>query len=220
MIRASSHTKKASQHDMFPGTAIPQTGEENSKLNEYCKLTMQNTREKLNEYCKLTMKNTREKLNEYWKLTMQNTRGKLNDYCKLTMQNTREKLNEYWKLTMQNTREKLDEYCMLTMQNTRERLIEWIVGRNLAQNFKRRNVSPPNQGGQRAGKINIEKLSQIRIQGLRRISEERTNSGRSRCVQQSAIKSADGTLCTIRPQLDAHKMAHSSTPGKKSLLAS
>ena len=83
--------------------------------------------------------------------------SKLNEYRTLAMQNTKEKLNEYCMMTMQNTREKPNAYCMLTMQNTREKLIEWIMGRNLAQNLKRRNVIPSKQGGQRARKIHIEK---------------------------------------------------------------
>ena len=65
----------------------------------------------------------------------------------------------------------------------------------------------------------LGKRSQIRIRCLRRTPEEGTNSGRGgrsgRCVQESAIQSADGTPCAIWRQLDAHKMARSSTQGKK-----
>ena len=55
---------------------------------------------------------------------------------------------------------------------------------------------------------------------LRRIPEEGTNSGRGgrsgRCVQQSAIQTAYGIPCAIIwRQFDTHKMALSSTPGKK-----
>ena len=49
--------------------------------------------------------------------------------------------------------------------------------------------------------------------------QERTHSGGSsrsgRCVLQSAIQNADGILCTTWRQLNSHKMARSSTPGKK-----
>ena len=68
-------------------------------------------------------------------------------------------------------------------------------------------------------KIHLGKRSQIRIRCLRKIPEEGTNSGRGgqsgRCVQQSAVQTADGTPSAIWRQLDAHKMARSSTPGKK-----
>ena len=64
-------------------------------------------------------------------------------------------------------------------------------------------------------------LNTSSIECLRRIPEEGTNSGRGgrsgRCVQQSAVQTADGTPSAIWRQLDAHKMkvARSSTPGKK-----
>ena len=70
----------------------------------------------------------------------------------------------------------------------------------------------------RAGKTTWENAA-IRIRCLRRIPEEGTNSGcggrSGRCVQQSAVQTADGTPWAIWRQLDDHKMARSSTPGKK-----
>ena len=67
-------------------------------------------------------------------------------------------------------------------------------------------------------KNHLGKRSQVCIGCLRRIPEEGANTGRSsrseRCVLQSAIQTADGTRAITR-QLDAHKMAGSSTPGKK-----
>ena len=97
--------------------------------------------------------------------------------------------------------------------------MERIVARKLVHDLERRNVLFPNQRGHRAGKHTWKKSSQIRIRCLRRIREEGTNSGREgrsgRCVQQSAIQTADGTPCAIWRQLHAHKMARSSTPRKK-----
>ena len=111
---------------------------------------------------------------------------------------------------------KLNGYRILTMQNTTGKLMERIVAR---KNLERRNVLPSNQGGYRAGLNHLGKRSQIRIRCPRRIPEEGTNSGRGgrsgRCVQQSAVQTADGTPWAIWRQLDAHKMARSSTPGKK-----
>ena len=116
---------------------------------------------------------------------------------------------------------KLNGYCTLTMQNTTGNLMERIVARKLAQELERRNILPPNHGRYRAGKNRLGKSSQIRIRCLRRIPEEGTNSGRGgrsgRCIQQSAIQTADGNPCAIWRQVDAHKMARSSTPGKKDL---
>ena len=54
---------------------------------------------------------------------------------------------------------------------------------------------------------------------LRSIPEEETNSDLEdrfgRCVQQSAIQTADGAPRTLWRQLDAQKMARNGTPGKK-----
>ena len=113
---------------------------------------------------------------------------------------------------------KLNGYCILKMQNTTGKLMERIVARKLAQDLERRNVlSQPRRILSR--KIHLRKRSQIRIRCLRRIPEEGRNSGRGgrsgRCVQQSAVQTADGTPSAIWGQLDAHKMACSSTPGKK-----
>ena len=89
----------------------------------------------------------------------------------------------------------------------------------LAQDLERRNILPPNQGGLQSRKNHLGKRSQIRIRCLRRIPEEGGNSGRGgrsrRCVQQSVIQTADGIPCVIWHELDAHKMARSSTVGKK-----
>ena len=78
---------------------------------------------------------------------------------------------------------------------------------------------PPKPRRIQSRNFHLGKRSQIRIRCLRRIPEEGTNSGRGgrsgRCVQQSAVQTADGTPSAIWRQLDAHKMARSSTPGKK-----
>ena len=99
---------------------------------------------------------------------------------------------------------KLNGYRIITMHNTTGELMERIVARKLAQDLERRNVLSPNRG---------------RYRVVCRIPEERTNSGHGdrsgRCVQQSAIQIAGGTPCAILHQLDTHKMARSSTPGKK-----
>ena len=96
--------------------------------------------------------------------------------------------------------------------------MERIVARKLARDLERRSVLPLNQGGYRAGKPPW-KTQPIRVRCLRRIPEEGTASGSGgrsgRCVQQSAIQTADGTPSVIWRQLDAHKMDRSSTPGKK-----
>ena len=95
--------------------------------------------------------------------------------------------------------------------------MEWIATSELAQDLERRNVLTPNQGGLRAGKPILED-SRIRIRCLRTVPEGETSTGRGslsgRCIQQSAVQTADGT-CTIWHQLDVHKMAASCTPGKK-----
>ena len=101
------------------------------------------------------------------------------------------------------------------MQNTTGKLMELIVARKLAQDLEGRKVLP--QAKKDTEQENhLGKRSQIRIRCLRRIPEEGTNSGRGgrsrRCVQQSAIQTADGTPCAIWRQSDAHKMARSSTP--------
>ena len=79
---------------------------------------------------------------------------------------------------------------------------------------------PQTKDGTEQEKKNLGKYSQIRIRCLRIIPEEVTICGRGgrsgRCVQQSAIQTAGGTPCAIWRQLDAHKMARSSTSGKKS----
>ena len=110
---------------------------------------------------------------------------------------------------------KLNGYRILTMQNTTGKLMERIVARKLAQDLERRNVLPPKLRRIQSRKIHLGKRSQIRIRCLRRIPEEGTNSGRGgrsgRCVQQSAVQTADGTPSAIWRQLDAH----SSTPRKK-----
>ena len=101
--------------------------------------------------------------------------------------------------------------------------MERIVARKLALDLERRHVLPQTQGRYRGEekkkKTHLEKRSQICIRCLCRISEEGTNSGRGgrsgRCVQQSAIQTADGTPCAIWRQLDAHKMARGCTPEKK-----
>ena len=114
---------------------------------------------------------------------------------------------------------KLKGYRILTMQNTTGKLMERIVARKLAQDLERRNVLPPKPRRIPSRKNHLGKHSQIRIRCQRRIPEEGTNSGRGgrsgRCVQLSAIQTADGAPCAISRQLDAHKMARSSTPGKK-----
>ena len=117
---------------------------------------------------------------------------------------------------------KLNGYRILKMQKTTEKLMERIVARKLAQDLERRNVLlPPNQGGYRAEKKNTWENSQVRIRCIRRILEVGTKSGRGgrsgRCVQQSAVQTADGTPCAIWRQPDAHKMARSSPPKKERL---
>ena len=105
------------------------------------------------------------------------------------------------------------------MQNTTGKMMEWIVARKLAQDLERRNAIPPTTKRVQNRKNHLDKRSQIRIRFLQRIPEEGKNSGRGvrsgRCVQQSTNQTADGTPCAIWHQLDAHKMARSSTPGKK-----
>ena len=92
---------------------------------------------------------------------------------------------------------KLNGYRILTMQNTTGKLMERIVARKLAQDLERRNVLPPKPRRIQSRKVHLGKRSQIRIRCLRRIREEGTNSGRGgrsgRCVQQSAVQTADGT---------------------------
>ena len=65
-------------------------------------------------------------------------------------------------------------------------------------------------------KTYLGNCSQIHIRCLRRIQEEGTNSGRGgrcgKCMQQSAVQTADGTPCALWRQFDAHKMANSSIP--------
>ena len=101
------------------------------------------------------------------------------------------------------------------MQNTTGKLMERIVARKLAQDIKKKKRTSPKPRRIQSRKTQLGKRSQIRIRCLRRIPEEGTNSGlggrSGRCVQQSAIP----TPCAIWRQLDAHKMAHGSTPGKK-----
>ena len=114
---------------------------------------------------------------------------------------------------------KLNGYRILTMQNTMGKLMEWIVARKLAQDLERKKLTSPKPRRIQSRKKHLEKRSQICIQCLQRIPEEGTNSdrgGRSgRCLQHSAIQTADETPCAIWYQLDTHEMAHSSTPGKK-----
>ena len=113
---------------------------------------------------------------------------------------------------------KLNGYRILTMQNTTGKLMERILARKLAQDLERRNVLPSNQGGYRAGKTTWENAARFAYdvhEGFQR-KEQTGRGGRSgRCVQQSAVQTADGTPWAIWRQLDAHKMARSSTPGKK-----
>ena len=88
--------------------------------------------------------------------------------------------------------------------------MERIVERKLARDLERRNILSPRSRRTQSRKKHLGKRSQI--------PEVGTNSGRGgrsgRCVQQSAVQTADGTPCAIWRQLDAHKMARSSTPGK------
>ena len=84
---------------------------------------------------------------------------------------------------------------------------------------KEKRITSPKPRRIQSRQKHLWKRSQIRIRCLRRIPVEGTNSGRGgrsgRCVQQSAIQTADGTPCAIWCQLDTHKMARSNTPGKK-----
>ena len=108
---------------------------------------------------------------------------------------------------------KLNGYRILTMQNTTGKLMEACSG------LRKKKRTPLKPRRIQSRKNHLGKRSQIRIRCPRRIPEEGTNSGRGgrsgRCVQQSAVQTADGTPWAIWRQLDAHKMARSSTPGKK-----
>ena len=105
------------------------------------------------------------------------------------------------------------------MQNTTGKLVERIVARKLAQDLERRNVLPSKQGGYRAGKKNPRKTQPDSHTMTTKDSRGGTNSGRGsrsgRCEPQSAIQGTGGTPCATWRQLDAHKMARSSTPLKK-----
>ena len=92
-------------------------------------------------------------------------------------------------------------------------------GQEACSGLRKKKRTSPRPRRIQSRKNHLGKHSQIRIRCLRRIPEDGRNSGRGgrsgRCVQQSAIQTADGTPCAIWRQLDAHKMARSSTPGKK-----
>ena len=106
------------------------------------------------------------------------------------------------------------------MQNTTRKLMKGIVARKLARELERRNVLPPNQGGYRTGENiweNVVGFAYDAYVGFQR-KEQTGRGGRSgRCVQESAIQTADGTPCIIWGQLDTRKMSCNSTPGKKRL---
>ena len=106
------------------------------------------------------------------------------------------------------------------MQNTTGKLMERIVARKLAQDPEKINVLLPNERGYRAGKNTWENAARFAYdvyEGFQR--KEQTLAVAvdlaGRCVQQSAIQTAEGTPCTIWHQLDAYKMARSSIPEKK-----
>ena len=112
--------------------------------------------------------------------------------------------------------DKVNGYCILTMQRKADGTDS---GQEACSELRKKKRISPKPRRIQSRKNHLRKRSQIRIRCLRRIPEEGTNSGRGgrcgRCIQQSAIQTADGTPCTIRRLLDAHKMALSSTPGKK-----
>ena len=74
-----------------------------------------------------------------------------------------------------------------------------------------------------SSKSRLGKRCQIRMRYTQGSPEERTNSDSNsrsrRCVQQSAIQTANGTPYITWLDLDAHKMARSSTSGLKDLKA-
>ena len=92
-----------------------------------------------------------------------------------------------------------------------------MVVRKLAQDLGRRNVLLPNQGGYRAGKTTWENAARFAhdvYEGFQR-KEQILAVAVDLEDQQSVIQTADGTSCAIWHRLHSHKMARSSTPGKK-----
>ena len=99
----------------------------------------------------------------------------------------------------------LSGYLIFIMQTTTGRLMERIVARRLAQDLdlERRNVLPP-----KTRRVQNKKNPWINAARFTYdVYDVSGRGGRSGgCLQQSAIQTAAWR------QLDAHKMAHSSTP--------
>ena len=74
-------------------------------------------------------------------------------------------------------------------------------GQEACSGLIKKKRTPPKPRRIQSRKIHLGKRSQIRIRCLRRIPEEGTNSGRGgrsgRCVQQSAVQTADETPSAI-----------------------
>ena len=112
-----------------------------------------------------------------------------------------------------------NEMSFVTLLTTGKLMERTDCGQEACSGLRKKKRTPPKPRRIQTRNNHLGKRSQIFIRCLRRIPEEGTNSGRGgrsgRCVQQSAIQIAGGTPCAIWRQLDAHKMARSSTPGKK-----
>ena len=106
---------------------------------------------------------------------------------------------------------KLNGYRILTMQNTTGMLMERIVARKLAHDLERRKVLPPYQGECRAGKNHLESTARLAYD----VYEGFQRKEQTLAMAVDLEDACNRAQSAIWRQLDAHKIALSSTPGKE-----